>query len=207
MNPFLLHAHALIATWAAVLVPGTGAPAPPASNPAASAVAPAVRNLPPIVFVARAPSAEPGAVPGLGPHHRARATGGRLLLRTPDGSIRALLPEGAFHDCADPTVAFDGRRVAFAGTVHPDSAWRIWIVGNDGTGLTRVSPYFAVSTFFTVYPGDITRPFSSNINVTEGVNVPNMAVIKLGANGEIRAFNNGGYIHYLFDVSAGVLAD
>ncbi len=139
MNPFLLHAHALIATWAAVLVPGTGAPAPPASNPAASAVAPAVRNLPPIVFVARAPSAEPGVVPGLGPHHRARATGGRLLLRTPDGSIRALLPKGAFHDCADPAVAFDGRRVAFAGTVHPDSAWRIWIVGIDGADLTRVT--------------------------------------------------------------------
>ena len=82
------------------------------------------------------------------------------------------------------------------------------LLGNlTGTGLTRVSPYFPVSTFFTVYPGDVARPFSSNINVTEGANVPNMAVLKLGANGEIRAFNNSGYIHYLFDVSAVVLAD
>jgi hypothetical protein len=34
-----------------------------------------------------------------------------------------------------------------------------------------------------------------------------MAVVSLGAGNEIRAFNNAGYIHYLFDVSAVVLGD
>ncbi len=85
---------------------------------------------------------------------------------------------------------------------------QVALLGNlTGTALTRVFPNQAVSTFFTVYPGDVARPFSSNLNVSEGVNVPNMAVVKLGANGEIRAFNNAGYIHYLFDASAVVLGD
>ena len=65
----------------------------------------------------------------------------------------------------------------------------------------------SVSTFFTVYPSDVDRPFASNINVTEGANVPNMAIIKLGADDQIKAFNNNGYLHYIFDVSAVVLED
>lgn len=82
------------------------------------------------------------------------------------------------------------------------------LLGNlTGTGLSRLYPGQPVSTYFTVYPADVARPFSSNINVTEGVNVPNMAVVKLGSNGEIKAFNNSGYIHYLFDASAVVLGD
>jgi hypothetical protein len=80
------------------------------------------------------------------------------------------------------------------------------LLGNlTGTGLTRYVPTSPVSTYFTVYPDDVTKPFSSNINVTEGANIPNMAVIKLGADDGIKAYNNGGYIHYLFDVSAVVL--
>ncbi|CAB4891991.1 unannotated protein [freshwater metagenome] len=82
------------------------------------------------------------------------------------------------------------------------------LLGNlTGTGLTRVLPYVPVASFFTMYPGDVGRPLTSNINLTEGVNVPNMAVLKLGANSQIKAFNSAGYVHYLFDVSAVVLGD
>ena len=82
------------------------------------------------------------------------------------------------------------------------------LLGNlTGTGLTRVFPYVPVASFFTMYPGDVGRPLTSNINLTEGANVPNMAVLKLGANSEMKAFNSAGYVHYLFDVSAVVLGD
>ncbi len=82
------------------------------------------------------------------------------------------------------------------------------LLGNlTGTGLTRVYPYVPVASFFTLYPGDVGRPFTSNINLTEGANVPNMAVLKLGADNQIKAFNSAGYLHYLFDVSAVVLGD
>ena len=83
---------------------------------------------------------------------------------------------------------------------------QVALLGNlTGTDLTRFAPTSPVATYFTLYPGDATRPFSSNINVTEGANVANMAVVKLGADDTIKAYNNGGSIHYLFDVSAVVL--
>ena len=83
---------------------------------------------------------------------------------------------------------------------------QIALLGNlTGTGLTRASATTPVATYFTLYPDDVIKPFSSNINVTEGANVPNMAVVKLGADNGIKAYNNGGYIHYVFDVSAVVL--
>lgn len=85
---------------------------------------------------------------------------------------------------------------------------QIALLGNlTGTGLTRAFPTTPVSTFFTAYPSDVARPFASNVNVTEGANVPNMAVIKLGADDQIKTYNNSGYLHYLFDVSAVVLDD
>lgn len=85
---------------------------------------------------------------------------------------------------------------------------QIALLGNlTGTALGRASAATPVATYFTLYPDDVTKPFSSNINVTEGANVPNMAVVKLGADNGIKAYNNGGYIHYLFDVSAVVLGN
>jgi len=85
---------------------------------------------------------------------------------------------------------------------------QIALLGNlTGTALTRVFPATPVSTYVTLYPSDVTTPLSSNINVTEGANVPNMSIVKLGADGGIKAFNNAGSIHYLFDVSAVVLQD
>ncbi len=86
---------------------------------------------------------------------------------------------------------------------------QIALLGNlTGTGLTRASPTQPVATYFTLYASDApSRPLSSNINVTEGVDVPNMAVVKLGADGQIKAYNNAGYVDYLFDVSAVVLQD
>ncbi|MCU1400441.1 MAG: hypothetical protein JWN62_3550 [Acidimicrobiales bacterium] len=78
---------------------------------------------------------------------------------------------------------------------------QIALIGNlTGTGLTSTG-----ATYFTLYPDDATKPNASNINVTQGANIPNMAVVKLGADDGIKAYNNGGYIHYLFDVSAVVL--
>jgi hypothetical protein len=75
-------------------------------------------KLPPIVFVSRQPVIlEPFSVPGLGPHHRGVVTGGRLMLREPDGTVRELLPRW-FRDVAHPSVAPDGRRVLFSAAME-----------------------------------------------------------------------------------------
>ncbi|MEK7331447.1 MAG: hypothetical protein AAB113_11670, partial [Candidatus Eisenbacteria bacterium] len=103
-------------------------------------------RLPAIVFVSRMPvPGAPLAIPGLGPHHRAVVTGGRLRVREPDGRLRELLPPGAFFDVSDPSVSRDARRIAFAAVTHADSAWRLWVVDLDGSDLRQVTfPWRAV---------------------------------------------------------------
>ncbi|MGH7731981.1 MAG: TolB family protein [Candidatus Eiseniibacteriota bacterium] len=97
-------------------------------------------GLPPIVFVSRNPVPDdPSAIPGLGPHHRAVATGGRLLVRERDGRVRELLPAGAFYDVSDPSVSPDARRITFAAVAHRDSSWHIWVVGLEGEDLRQVT--------------------------------------------------------------------
>ena len=132
-------AVALLALTAAAR-PAPHAAAPRSAAPAAhNAAAP----LPPIVFVSRRPAPpDTGAaasrspiIPGFGPHARALVTGGRLMIRDPKGTLRALLPEGALYDVSDPAVSWDGRTIAFAGVVAPDSAWRLYLVGVDGSDL------------------------------------------------------------------------
>lgn len=95
-------------------------------------------ELPPIVFVSRAPAARAGVVPGLGPAGRSLAPGGRLMLREPGGRLRALLPEGALWDVSDPAVSFDAREVVFAGTAAPDSAWRLYRLALAGGAPERL---------------------------------------------------------------------
>ncbi|HEY6866142.1 MAG TPA: hypothetical protein VI792_02730 [Candidatus Eisenbacteria bacterium] len=104
-----------------------------------AAATPTPHALPPIVFVSRQPPTRPGDIPGLGPGGRALATGGRLMLRAPDGALRELLPPAALYDVSRPSVSPDGRRVAFAGTPAADGAWRLWIVGLDGAGLAAAT--------------------------------------------------------------------
>lgn len=94
--------------------------------------------LPAIVFVSR--HAVPGGeIPGLGPHGRSLSAGGRLMIRDSLGGVRELLPSGALWDASDPAVSWDARTVAFAGKAAPDSAWRIWLVHLDGSGLRAVT--------------------------------------------------------------------
>ena len=82
------------------------------------------------------------------------------------------------------------------------------LLGNlTAVDLRRLYPTVPVSSFLTVYPSDVGRPNSSNLNIPEGAAVPNMAVVKLSPTDEIKVFNSTGYVHYLFDVSAVVLED
>ena len=117
-------AAAVLTAWAA-----------PAANPRPAP------DLPPIVFVSRSalPAGPRAGVPGLGSRQRAVVTGGRLLVRRPGGKIQPLVPPERFFDVSDPSVSYDGRRVAFAAVTRPDSAWRIWVVDADGRNLAPLT--------------------------------------------------------------------
>jgi hypothetical protein len=95
--------------------------------------------VPALVFVARQGVAGSMLVPGVGPGGRTRVTGGRLMVRAVDGSVRSLLPDAAFFDVSDPAVSYDGRWIAFAGVTKRDSAWRIWTCDASGGRLAAVT--------------------------------------------------------------------
>jgi hypothetical protein len=84
------------------------------------------------------------------------------------------------------------------------------LIGNlTGTQLTRVYPTVPITTFLAAYPGGQTRPNTSNVNVPEGENVPNMSLLRYGTKGTdqyvVQAYNHIGSLHYLLDVYAIVL--
>jgi hypothetical protein len=153
-----------------------------------------------VVFVSRHPvPGEPGAVPGLGPHHRAITTGGRLLIRERK-RIRPLLGDGTLHDVADPAVSWDGGTIAFAGTPHPDSGWRIYLVRLDGSGLravTRSDPARRHDDFDPCWISDRSLCFASTREGgrTQYADVPvsNLYVVGLDGTGlaRITAERNG----------------
>lgn len=90
---------------------------------------------------------------------------------------------------------------------------QLGLLGNlTATGLTRQYEWAPAATHLTAFPtpasgNDI--PTVSNVNVTEGFNVPNLALLKYGAGDgpHVRFYNRGGYLHYLLDVSAVILSD
>ncbi|MHC5000861.1 MAG: TolB family protein, partial [Planctomycetota bacterium] len=81
--------------------------------------------------------------------------GGRLILLSPDLSIRVLTED--FHSASDPTISFDGRQILFAAKRTASDSWDIFEMGVDGSNIRQVtdletdcrSPGYQ-STFYTI---------------------------------------------------------
>lgn len=78
------------------------------------------------------------------------------------------------------------------------------IVPADATAVmmnvTAIEP--SEATYLTVYPGDVSRPVASNLNVAGGASAtPNLVTVLLGAAlGDIKIYNSAGTVHVLADV-------
>ena len=89
------------------------------------------------------------------------------------------------------------------------------LIGNlTATGLQRQYSWAPVATYLTAFPspGPSTAvPLVSNINITEGDTVPNLALLPYGESSQgpysIRFYNRAGYLDYLLDLYAVVLDD
>ncbi|HEX4983500.1 MAG TPA: hypothetical protein VFV63_17470 [Ilumatobacteraceae bacterium] len=91
------------------------------------------------------------------------------------------------------------------------------LLGNfTATALERPADWFTpVDTFMTAFPMPVGAagppPEASNLNLVENESVPNMALLKYGGDAtdpyRVRVYNYNGFVHYLVDVSAVVLAD
>jgi hypothetical protein len=122
------------------------------------------------------------------------------------------LPRGARLVTTTPRRILDTRNGQGTGRVAPIGARgsiRLQVRGvapvpNSGaiTGVvlnvTAISP--TAGTFLTVYPDDTGRPITSNINVGRGQIRPNLVMVKLGASGGIRIYNQSGAVHVAADV-------
>ena len=64
--------------------------------------------------------------------------------------------------------------------------------------VTAVAP--TANTFVTVFPSGTERPLASNLNVTVGQVIPNMVLARLGPEGTVRMYNNGGVVDLVADV-------
>jgi len=86
---------------------------------------------------------------------------------------------------------------------------QLGVLGNlTNASLYRQYPTVPVGSFLTVYPSDGSAlPTVSNLNMTENVSVPNMALLMYGNDQQLKVFNAFGYSHYIFDASAVILAD
>jgi hypothetical protein len=109
-----------------------------------------------------------------------------------------------------PGQAEDWSFADFASSVFIGSAAvgaQLGVLGNlTSASVERQYPQVLAQSYLTAYPADAQRPTSSNLNTIEGPPIPNMAVLKYGANATVRVYNYAGFTHYLFDASAVILA-
>lgn len=146
------------------------------------------------------------------------------LIRGVDASVDT----GRIIPLSAPFRAFDTRQVAFGQQPLGYGSVEDWsfaaftgsvklnnvavgaqsaLIGNlTATDLSRVYPTVGVTSFLTVYPGGQSLPNSSNVNVQEGKTVPNMSLIRYGADNVVKVYNYDGSLHYILDVYAVVLA-
>lgn len=104
----------------------------------------------------------------------------------------------------------------FVADVEIDGEWvgnQAGMVGNLTALLSRQYPSVPALSHLTLYPtpSDVKDvPDTSNINLADGDVVPNMAMVRFGGSTgseRVSAFNSGGFLHYIYDVSAVILAD
>jgi hypothetical protein len=134
---------------------------------------------------------------------------------------------GRLQPMAEPFRVFDTRQPEFGSSRLGANQAEPWdfapVVASttvDGLPIGRVSALLGnltatgferqrggpATTYLTMYPGP-RLPESSNINLGPGEDVANLALAPLASDLTLRVYNAAGSVHYLYDLSAMVLAD
>ncbi len=81
-------------------------------------------------------------------------------------------------------------------------------------GIERPEGWFgAIDSYVAAYPsiaGPGGQPRTRNVQVRNDAAVPNMGLFRYGSGDQqyrLRVYNEAGNVHYLFDISAVILAD
>ncbi len=125
----------------------------------------------------------------------------------PEGSVlhTGLLPARVLE--TRPTLGPIG--VPAAGKVGAGAEVTLTVAGVGGvppTGAGAVvlnvtaTDIAAPGGFITVYPSGTARPLASNLNLVPGDTIPNLVIVKVGADGTVKLFNSNGATHLVADV-------
>ena len=95
------------------------------------------------------------------------------------------------------------------GKVGPDGTITVDVTGLGGVPATGVSAVVLNTTvteptsasFLTVFPSDSSMPLASNLNFSAGQTVPNLVIVRVGADGNVKVYNKLGSVHVIFDVA------
>jgi len=96
-----------------------------------------------------------------------------------------------------------------AGAVGNNSQITVDVTGVGGVPTAEVSAVVVNTTatqptapsYLTVFPSDlVTPPTASNLNFVGGQTVPNLVMVKAGADGNVKVYNAIGQVHVIFDV-------
>ncbi|CAA9246502.1 MAG: hypothetical protein AVDCRST_MAG10-1986 [uncultured Acidimicrobiales bacterium] len=116
------------------------------------------------------------------------------VLVIPPGSMPpALIPPPHYPNLVQANAVVD-LEVAGRGGVPPAGASAVVL------NVTAVDPL--ATGFVTVWPTGQARPLASNLNVVPGRTVPNLVVVKVGAEGKVSLYNgSGGAVHLVADIA------
>jgi hypothetical protein len=117
---------------------------------------------------------------------------------------------GARYQAVPPARVVDTRigMGAPAAPIGPDMSIEVKVPGQAGVDADWVSAVAVNVTatqatqpsYLTAWPSDVTRPLASNLNVGPRQTVPNLVIVKVGADGKFRLYNAAGFTHVIVDV-------
>lgn len=116
-----------------------------------------------------------------------------------------MLPTGSARADGFPTI--DGQYsgigpISAGGTVNMTVVGRggVPAVGVDAVAVNVTITNPTLPSYLTLWPAGSPRPNASNLNFVVGQTAPNMAIIKVGAGGQVSIFNNAGSVDVIVDV-------
>jgi uncharacterized protein (DUF1501 family) len=130
----------------------------------------------------------------------------------PSGGLPPLInpPSSATEFVAmNPQRLFDTRNGTGGrlGPLGPAESWSITVRGQMGVPAGAVAVALNLTavdatspTYVTAWPGGQPQPSTSNLNPVPGLAVPNLAIVRLGAAGDVSFYNNAGSVQLLGDV-------
>jgi hypothetical protein len=117
-------------------------------------------------------------------------SGGRLTPRSP---VRVLDTRTGVGAAASPLGPGAVRDLSVAGVGGVPTGATAVVLNVTATGPTA-------SSHITVWPNGVAMPTASNLNVTPGLTVANLVMVRVGDGGKVRLFNNSGSTHLIADV-------